>query len=179
MEVEVRIRRAMKLLKYIDVKSIEDDLKELERAIEDTWSYMREIGVTEICRRCAVETGSCCKEWVEDEVDDVMIVMNLLMGVKIPEKRYREGFCYFLSENGCVLKVRPTICVNFLCEKITKAIGFEREKRLQEIAGRELELGFTVREKVLKMLTPFYTSGRSSSKSYRLPSHIRERIPST
>jgi len=178
MGVEDRIRRAKKMLSYIDLDEIREDLKELERAIEETWRYMREIGVTEICKRCAEETGSCCKEWVEDEVDDVMIAMNMLMGVKMPEKRFKDGFCYFLSEKGCILKVRPTICVNFLCDKITKTIGFEKEKKLQEIAGRELELGFIVREKILKML-PFYSLERSSSKSYRLPSRIREKIPST
>ncbi len=178
MAVEDRIRRAKKMLRYINIDDIKDDLKELEKAIEDTWSYMREIGVTEICKRCAEETGSCCKEWVEDEVDDVMIAMNMLMGVKMPEKRFKEGFCYFLSESGCILKVRPTICVNFLCDKVKKKIGFENEKKLQEIAGRELELGFIVREKILKML-PSYSLERSSSKSYRLPSHIQEKIPST
>ncbi len=178
MAVEDRIRRAKKMLRYINIDEIKDDLKELEKAIEDTWSYMREIGVTEICKRCAEETGSCCKEWVEDEVDDVMIAMNMLMGVKMPEKRFKEGFCYFLSESGCILKVRPTICVNFLCDKVKKKIGFKNEKKLQEIAGRELELGFIVREKILKML-PSYSLERSSSKSYRLPSHIQEKIPST
>ncbi|WP_048084434.1 hypothetical protein [Archaeoglobus profundus] len=178
MAVEDRIRRAKKMLSQINPDKVKDDLKKLERAIEETWSYMKEIGVNEICKKCAEETGSCCKEWVEDEVDDVMIVMNMLMGVKMPEKRFKEGFCYFLSENGCILKVRPTICVNFLCDKITKTIGFENEKKLQEIAGRELELGFIVREKILKQLS-FYFLERNSSKSYRLPSHSREKISST
>lgn len=177
--IESRIKRAKKMAELVDFNSIKEDLERLEKAIEETWRYMKEIGVTDICKDCAIETGSCCKEWVEDEVDDVMILMNILMGVEIPSRRYKEGFCYFLSERGCILKVRPVICVNFLCEKITKSIGFEKEKKLQEIAGKELDLGFIVREKVLKALKPFYSSERSSSKSYRLISRIRERIPST
>ncbi len=173
-----RIRRAEYMIKFLNADEIKDDLQMLEMAIEETWRYMREIGVTDICKRCAEEMGSCCKEWVEDEVDDVMILMNMLMGVKIPERRYKEGFCYFLSDRGCTLKVRPVICVNFLCKKITEKIGFEREKKLQEIAGRELELGFIVREKILKMLS-FCFSGQNFSKSYRLTSHSPSRISST
>ncbi len=176
--VERRIRRAKEMVRLVNLDGIRDDLQMLEETIEETWKFMREIGVTSICRECAKETGSCCKEWVEDEVDEIMILMNILMGVKIPEKRYKDGFCYFLSENGCVLKVRPVICVSFLCERITKKIGLEKERELQEIAGKELELGFIVREKILKMVSSYF-SERSSSKSYRLPSHSPSRISST
>ncbi len=176
--IERRIKRAREIVEMISFDEIKDDLKELEKAIENTWNYMRKIGVTEICRRCAEETGSCCRDWVEDEVDEIMIAMNMLMGVKIPEKRFKEGYCYFLGENGCILKVRPTLCVSYLCEEITKRISLEEEKKLQEIAGKELELGFIIREKILKMVSAYF-SERSSLKSYRLPSRIQGKTSST
>jgi len=175
--MELRIRRAKKLAESIKVEEIEEDLKKLEMVIEKTWRYMREIGVTEICRRCAEETGSCCRDWVEDEVDEVMIAMNIVMGVKIPKRRLRDDLCYFLGENGCVLKVRPNLCVSYLCELITRKIGYEREKKLQELIEKEIEISSNVREKFLRKFS--CSLGRSSLKSYRFPSHIQGKNPST
>ncbi len=152
MDVTKRIEKAKKLYKSINPsEELMNLLRDLDKAIERTWSYMREIGVTEICKACAMETGSCCKKWVEDEVDEVMILMNLLLGVKIPEKRYKENFCYFLSDRGCTLRVRPVICVTFLCDRIRSVIG-EKEKELQRIAGEELELGFLIRDIIIRNL---------------------------
>lgn len=176
--MEDTIKKAKEIVKIVDINIIEDDLKELEGAIERTWKYMRKIGVTDICKRCAEETGSCCREWVEDEVDEIILAMNMLMGVEIPERRFKDDRCYFLSEKGCVLKVRPTLCVNYLCEEIKKRIGHEGEKRLQEIAGRELELGFTIRDRILNMISS-YSLERSSSESYRSPSRNLSRSSST
>jgi hypothetical protein len=83
MDVTKRIEKAKKLYNSINPsKELMNLLKDLDKAIERTWSYMRKIGVTEICKACAMETGSCCKKWVEDEVDEVMILMNMLLGAR-------------------------------------------------------------------------------------------------
>jgi len=79
---------------------------------------MRSVGITETCRICALETGSCCLRWVEDVYDVTTLLINILLGVKLPKSRYREELCYFVRENGCILKARESICVTYLCERI-------------------------------------------------------------
>ena len=93
-------------------------LRRLDRAIERTWDYMRAKGIAETCRRCALETGSCCWRWVEDIYGIETLLINLLLGVELPKKRYRNDLCFFCGENGCKLKAREGICVTYLCERI-------------------------------------------------------------
>ena len=52
-----RIRRAEYMIKFLNADEIKDDLQMLEMAIEETWRYMREIGVTDICKRCLKRWG--------------------------------------------------------------------------------------------------------------------------
>ncbi len=159
MGVEERIKKARKLYDLYGERLLRDDriselINRLERAVERTWSYMREIGVTEVCRECAMEVGSCCKRWVEDEYDVEILLINLLMGVELPERRYREDLCFFCGENGCRLKAREVICVNFLCDRVLRRIG-DKEKELQRIAGEELETCFILRDEIRKRLYSF------------------------
>ncbi len=95
-----------------------DILNKLDRAIDKTWNYMRSVGITEICRQCALETGSCCKRWVEDLYDEVTLLINLLLGVDLPKDRYREELCFFCGENGCRIRARENVCVTYLCDRI-------------------------------------------------------------
>lgn len=156
MGVEKRIEKAKRIYDLYGKRLMEDEkiaelLRRLERAIERTWSYMREIGVTEVCRRCALEMGSCCKRWVEDEYGVDILLINLLMGVELPKERYREDLCFFCGENGCRLKAREVICVNFLCDRVLKRIG-EKEIELQRIAGEELDICFMLQDEIKRKL---------------------------
>lgn len=178
MDVVERIERAKRLFETYGEHLLRDEelsslLRELSDAIEDTRDFMRRIGLTEICRRCAFEIGSCCKRWVEDEYDEIILLINLLMGVELPKKRYRENLCFFCGENGCRLKAREVICVNFLCDRAKEGIGFENEVELQRIEGRELELCFRAREKVRELLSRI--EARSSDPSIAPPSPYRDR----
>ena len=157
MDVVKRIEKAKRHYDMYGEKLKSDErivelLNRLERAIERTWKYMREIGVTEVCRRCALEMGSCCKRWVEDFYDVDILLINLLLGVKLPEKRYREDLCFFCGENGCRLKAREVICVNFLCDRVLERIG-EKEIELQKIAGEELETCFILQDEIKRRLS--------------------------
>jgi len=93
-------------------------LNKLDKAIDETWRYMRSVGITEICRQCALETGSCCRRWIEDLYDEITLLINLLLGVDLPERRYKEDLCFFCGENGCRLRARESICVTYLCDRI-------------------------------------------------------------
>jgi len=178
LEVKRRIERAKRLFEAYGRHLMMDDelsslIRELERAIDETRDFMRRIGLTEICRICALEIGSCCKRWVEEEYDEIILLINLLMGVELPERRYREDLCFFCGENGCRLKAREVICVNFLCDRAKEGIGFENEVELQRIEGKELELCFKTREKLIELLSRI--GARSSDPSIAPPSPYRDR----
>ncbi len=126
-------------------------LNKLDSAIRSTRRYMLEIGVVDICRECALQGGSCCKKWVENEYDEIVLLINRLLGVNLPTKRFEPEGCFFVGPNGCVLKAREVICVDFLCDKILKHIG-EKEIQLRIIEGEELETLFILREIVKKAI---------------------------
>lgn len=158
MNVEERIRRAEELYRKYGKILLQDDeirnlLNKLNFAIEKTWDYMQRIGVTEVCRRCALETGSCCKRWVENEHDEYILLVNLLLGVKLPKERYKEDGCFFVGPNGCRIRAREVICVTFLCDRVKEKIGERKEIELQKIAGEELETCFILQEKIKRKLS--------------------------
>jgi len=93
-------------------------LRKLDEAIDETWRYMRSTGITEICKQCALETGSCCRRWVEDLYDEIILVINLLLGVEFPKERFKEELCFFCGKNGCMLRAREGTCVTYLCDRI-------------------------------------------------------------
>jgi len=43
--------------------------------------------------------------------DEVTLLINLLLDVDLPDRRYKEELCFFVGENGCT-------CVTYLCDKI-------------------------------------------------------------
>ncbi len=103
--------------KYLE-KRYSNIIERLDKAIDETWKHMRSVGITEICRQCALETGSCCWKWVEDIYGVPTLLINLLLGVELPKKRYRENLCFFCGENGCRIRAREGICVTYLCDRI-------------------------------------------------------------
>ncbi len=156
MRIEDKIRRAFEIYeKFRDEitgdEEVRDLLKRLEESINETRRYMEEIGVVDICRECAAETGSCCGMFVEDYYDEIILLINLLLGINLPEKRRIKGYCFFLSDKGCTLKAREVICVNYLCKRITDRIG-DKEIELQEIAERELKTCFLLRERIKRII---------------------------
>ncbi len=158
MNVEERIWRAEELYRKYGKILLQDDeirnlLNKLNFAIEKTWDFMRKIGVTEVCRQCALETGSCCKRWVENEHDEYILLINLLLGVKLPRERYKEDGCFFVGPNGCRIRAREVICVTFLCDRVKEKIGERNEIELQKIAGEELETCFILQEKIKRKLS--------------------------
>lgn len=129
-------------------------LKErLKGSIEETWKLMAEFGVVDACGRCDTEEGgSCCGRGIEDKFDATMLLMNLLMGVTLPGSRERADSCYFLKKDGCSLKVRLVLCVDYLCPKILAWLPHDELVRLQEVSGEELVTGFMLYDAIKRFL---------------------------
>jgi len=114
---------------------------------------MSELKIVEICKHCdEQEGGSCCGTGMENKFDTFLLLVNLLLGVSLPEHHLRTESCYLLTDEGCVLKVRLVLCVDFLCDKILNRLSVEELLSLQKISGEELIAGFRLYEAIKKFL---------------------------
>lgn len=125
----------------------------------DTWQLMHDLGVVTICRECE-ETfgGSCCGAGIENKYNDVLLLLNLLLDVSLPQSRPKERSCYFLGNHGCMLKARHALCINYLCLRIQKSLSQDDFIRLQHAGGEEVDALFTLYEELKKKLRR-YTDG--------------------
>ena len=177
-------------------KEIREQLLHLDENIESTWKEMVSIGVVRECSDCALEDGSCCGAGMESSYDEVLLLINLLLGralcsqasveessryvitrsisdkailedgIASPSARnHKKGeahdstSCYLLGENGCLLRAREVICVNYLCGRIYRNIEKEKLIHLQRIAGNELNSLFMLEEYITKKLRGYPTPG--------------------
>lgn len=140
-------------------KEIRGQLLHLDQNIESTWKEMASVGVVRECRDCAVKEGSCCGTGMENSYDEVLLLINLLLGRTLPRQAYDTTSCYFLGENGCLLRAREVICVNYLCGRIYRSIQKEKLIQLQRIAGNELKSLFLLEEYIKKRLRGYPTPG--------------------
>jgi len=116
-------------------------------------SHMEGSGIVEICRRCEMEGGgSCCGAGIEDRYDEWLLLVNLLLGVKLPRQRWKDDSCFFLGPEGCKLAARHAICINYLCKEVIDQVDAEQIARLREKEGEELELLFFICERVRKIV---------------------------
>ena len=143
--------------------SIRDLLVKLEGNIEKSRQAMLSLGIFEACRRCDEEEGgSCCGAGLENKFDSFLLLMNLLVGVSLPQCHSRPDSCYLLAARGCMLKVRLVLCVDFLCPKILDVLTRDELLRLQLISGDELVTGFILYDEIKRF---FRQSGNTKPAS--------------
>ncbi|HID97892.1 MAG TPA: hypothetical protein EYP57_06870 [Thermodesulfobacteriaceae bacterium] len=112
-------------------------------AIRETWEQMDKSGVIEHCTDCAVrDGGSCCGKGIEDRFDTALILINLLMGSRIPDSREDDAGCWFLGREGCLIVAREVICVNYICKKLYRKISWPDMQVLQAKIMQETDAAF-------------------------------------
>jgi hypothetical protein len=122
-------------------------------AVRASRREMAATGIVRLCRQCEEdEGGSCCGEGLEDRYDPWLLLINLLLGTPLPRSRPRPGSCYFLGDTGCLLLARHTICINYVCAKITNRISPGQISRLRELEGVELDTLFLLDEAVKRVV---------------------------
>ncbi len=124
-------------------------LATLAEAVDSSRSLMRRAGIIAACRSCELEDGgSCCGAGIEDRYDGILLLINMLLGVELPSERQVADGCYFVSDSGCVLRVRQTICVSYLCTRVQQAVPSERLSALNAAEGREQETAFLLHDRI-------------------------------
>jgi len=130
-----------------------DLLNQYRNSIVKSNKIMRELGVIEICKNCSQNTpgGSCCGKGIEDWYDECLLLTNLLLGVKLNDKRIYPDGCLFLGPKGCTLLARHDFCINYLCFRIKDALTTLQLQTLTSTYGYEIYLYIEI-EKILKQL---------------------------
>ncbi len=138
-------------------------LEEYRRAAQETWDVMRQIGVTAECTECAVnDGGSCCGAGIENRFDTALLLINLLLGASLPDRRQEPGGCWFLGEQGCTIPARHVICINYICRRLEQKIPPQGLKMLHGKIAREADVAF-VAEEYLKSLFSRGIYGKQTS----------------
>ncbi|RJR25999.1 MAG: hypothetical protein C4582_02700 [Desulfobacteraceae bacterium] len=125
-------------------------LEEYRAAIARSRLAMEKSGMVGICASCALdEPGGCCFRDVEEWYDPVLLLVNRLLGVALPDRREVAGNCMFLGRRGCRIQARYHFCVNFLCPGIKETITGPMMEEVMRTSGEELlkgaELEYTLR----------------------------------
>jgi hypothetical protein len=129
--------------------SISRQLQELSAKTADSRLASLESGVAGTCRSCDEnEGGSCCGAGIEDRYTPEMLLINLILGIELPESRYSEDSCYFLRHRGCTLAARDILCINYLCSRLQREVPHENILRLQDTTGREMEAVFVLHDTI-------------------------------
>jgi hypothetical protein len=137
-------------LRHAEVEGLFEDLRQ---AIERSGSGRKAAGLAQICRDCEeVEGGSCCGAGIENRYDGYVMLINLALGARLPAERWEANSCFFLSREGCCLKARHVICINYVCKNIQDHMDPGTLARLRELEGEEINLLFRVHERIKKIL---------------------------
>jgi hypothetical protein len=129
-------------------------LKRLEGALLASQEAMERAGITALCRICEEEDGgSCCGAGIENRYDAVLLLINRLLGVALPDsRRVGKTSCFFLGDEGCLLDARQVICVNYICDIIQMKIEPAELNALREEEGRALDATFLLHKRISALI---------------------------
>ncbi len=128
-------------------------LPDLKQAAHQSRTWMRRLKIDQFCRDCGEkEGGSCCGAGLEKHFSPDLLLLNLLLGELLPERREDPNGCFFLSTSGCRLSVRHVLCINYLCSKITDRISPGELSPLRQAEGEEITLLFQAVERLKRLL---------------------------
>jgi len=134
----------------LEEKGLIDLLEGYRVAIRTTRDLMQRMGMVKACSVCAEEkAGGCCFEGVEEWYDDLLLLVNLLLGVELPHHREIDGECLFLGRQGCKLAARYSFCINFLCPALIASLKRSQREDFASVAGDEIAKGWEL-EKALR-----------------------------
>ncbi|MDL1958657.1 MAG: hypothetical protein LWX01_07860 [Deltaproteobacteria bacterium] len=140
-------------MEILSDRTIQSLLETYRQAIQQSWMQMKMIGLVTECTDCAVnDGGSCCGRGIEDRFDVVLLLINLLMGCRLPLSPWNETGCWFLGEQGCVIPARHVICVNYICKRLGSKLEKKGLRLLQEKIVLETDAGFALEESIKKWL---------------------------
>jgi len=146
--IETEIEKARRLYetwsgRLCREKGFLENLLRYRKYTSQTLEQMLCAGVVRACTVCGSgPSGSCCFQGVEEWYDDVLLWINLLLGVELPDRRAIAGGCFFLGEKGCRLLARHAFCVNYLCPGLIDSLEASPKAEFLVVSGLELRWGW-------------------------------------
>lgn len=142
-------------------REIAGSLTKYRRALSVTQERMFRAGVIRACTICAAGTGgSCCFQGAEEWYDEVLLLINLLFGVELPERREIPEGCLFVGEKGCRLLARHAFCVNYLCPVLIRSLERQEKGELATVSGEEILAGWELEKKLRPWLKKVQETGQ-------------------
>lgn len=125
----------------------------LDLHIEATQSAMVRAGIVKECADCAINgEGTCCGVRTGYKCGSVLLLINLLLGRTLPPAPADIHLCHFLTKQGCALRARHVICVNFVCQRLKDVLTHNLLCNVQDIAGGEIDTLFVLEECIKKKI---------------------------
>jgi hypothetical protein len=133
---------AERLMADGDIRTLLDRYR---ASIEQTGVAMNREGIGAACSACARQNPSgCCFSGIEEGDDDILLLLNMLLGCALPESREQRDSCFFVGEGGCRLMARFYFCLHYFCPGLMTTLGEPRIGALQKQVGREIHAGYQV-----------------------------------
>lgn len=145
-KIEIALRKKEKIQDREIPENIKKLMEKLNHYIIRADQERTNIGMSEICAKCGIEGKSCCGSEIELKYSAELLLINLLYGVKLPDKPHFSDKCYFLTSTGCCLFARDVFCINFICDKIKKLLSPDKLKTLRTLEGLQIETQFILEE---------------------------------
>ena len=116
-----------------------DRLAEFREQINATNRLFKQLDVAADCAACCErEKGPCCFDGAQGWYDLRLLLLNLLLGVDVPDGPELVDDCWFNSPTGCKLLAKDSICLNFFCPEIQERLSEAEVLSLRQQVGREL-----------------------------------------
>jgi len=114
---------------------------------------MVKAGIVKECADCAMNgEGTCCGVRTGYNCGSVLLLINLLLGRTLPPVPADIYLCHFLTKQGCALRARHVICVNFVCQRLRDVLQHNSLCNVQDIAGGEINTLFVLEESIKKKI---------------------------
>ena len=134
-------------------REVRELLAGLDLQIGATQRAMVRTGIVRECADCAVNGGgTCCGVRTGHKCGNILLLVNLLLGRILPLEQADVHLCHFLTKQGCALRARHVICVNFVCRRLTDVLSHDSLCDVQRIAGGEIDTLFTLEECIKKKI---------------------------
>lgn len=120
--------------RLITLPLFQEELARLQHHAQALGSHMQSMHLGQICSHCAAHAnGGCCSAVMADNTDALLLLINLLLGIKVTGRTVEDASCRFLGAEGCLFLIKPIFCLNYNCTHIfasAESAGLEDLYRL-------------------------------------------------
>ena len=142
---------------------IGEELELLQRHALALDRHMQVMHLGRLCSQCATHPGGgCCSAYMADNTDSILLLTNLLLGIKVDCQHNDAANCCYLGERGCLFLIKPFFCLNYNCKTILNAADPLSLEVLYQAAGTLLRQQSRMETLLLEALRPVNQELRNS-----------------